>query len=443
MRNHHSHHQQHVLASRVFVIISLVVIGLVAVIQHQRVSQKGLRRTEKLEMELYRLRQRQRIVDRELLALGVMLSRNNETWREFAMNALREEKTSHHVRVKESLLTRNVPLVKKKEEDETSLRLTSSKKTIYPVKNSAIEKSSPWGVGPPPDSYFLEASACAKPDFPNTFHVYERATEKACERAAISWRFEPDCPGADGRATTNKRLRRQVLITGVQRSGSHFTWEMFNRLGVHIHHEGLGPAGSASWLYSWRAKSFVINNPSPLTPDHRFCIILHQVRHPLRVLASIVKATKPSDKFWNWIYTMDSSIDKSAVPVLRAAQLWLSQNLHIEKFADARYRAEETSPRDVCKAAGFPDFLCLSDGRYHTTTSKVIQPIIEPKRLPLAPDGGPPIVSDYRAPSVTWDHLRKLNPGLTDRIQDLAKRYGYHLDPRYHPQGLATSAFKA
>jgi len=31
---------------------------------------------------------------------------------------------------------------------------------------------------------------------------------------------------------------RQLLVVAVQRSGTHYTWEMLNRLGIHVHHEG-------------------------------------------------------------------------------------------------------------------------------------------------------------------------------------------------------------
>ena len=47
-----------------------------------------------------------------------------------------------------------------------------------------------------------------------------------------------------------ERSLRHMLITGVQRSGTHYAWEMMNRLGVHVHHEGLGPDGAVSWFFA-------------------------------------------------------------------------------------------------------------------------------------------------------------------------------------------------
>lgn len=261
-------------------------------------------------------------------------------------------------------------------------------------------KAVPWVSGPPPDDFFT-VKQCATPRWPSRFSVYDRIEALACERARESWRLEPRCSTLPSRASTEAGLRRQVLITGVQRSGTHFTWEFLNRLGVHVHHEGLGPAGSVSWLFTWRASQFVINNPARLTNDHRFCIILHQVRHPLKVISSIVRATKPRDQYWQWIFSVEKDIDKNAPPPLRAAMLWVAQNKRLERIADARFKVEETSPRDVCRAAGFDERLCASDGSYHTTSSTLIQPIIEPKPVdPLTiPDTPPP---DYKPPDVDW-----------------------------------------
>ena len=89
--------------------------------------------------------------------------------------------------------------------------------------------------------------------------------------------------------STGDSYHRQLLVTGAQRSGTHYTWEMLNRLGVDVHHEGVGAAGAVSWLYAVSVafmstrKAYVINNPEPLTV-HRFRHIFHQVgHHPLDV----------------------------------------------------------------------------------------------------------------------------------------------------------------
>ena len=105
-------------------------------------------------------------------------------------------------------------------------------------------------------------------------------------------------------------------------------------------------------------------------------------------------------------------------------------------YADVRFRVEDTSPRDVCRLAQFEERLCGSDGRYHTTSSPVIQPVVEPQ----APADGHTGVEHL---AVTWDKIRAADSELASAMMEMATRYGYHLDPSMHPQSLDTSVFKA
>ena len=96
---------------------------------------------------------------------------------------------------------------------------------------------------------------------------------------------------------------RQLLVTGAQRSGTHYTWEMLNRLGVNVHHEGVGAAGAVSWLYAVSVvfmpsrKAYAINNPEPLTM-HRFRHIFHQVvRYPLDTCPCFISLPRPAVLF--------------------------------------------------------------------------------------------------------------------------------------------------
>ena len=293
--------------------------------------------------------------------------------------------------------------------------------------------------GPPPDAFFA-TDRCAAPRrnaSAEGIFWYDRPDAEACARARISLRGEAACPGEGERRGPAKR---QILVTGVQRSGTHFTWEMLARLGIHVHHEGLGPAGSVSWLFTWKAATYVINNPASLDARrHRFCVVFHQVRHPLRVISSVVRATRAHDRFWDWLYGVEPGLDRTDPPVRRAARLWLLQNRRLEKIADARFLVEETSPRAVCSAAGFPDFLCRGDGRHHATSSKVVQPILEPRRLARSEALRVP----SKVPAVSWADVERLDAALAAACRDLAAAYGYDADPRYHPQSLDTTAFKA
>lgn len=122
--------------------------------------------------------------------------------------------------------------------------------------------------------------------------------------------------------------------------------------------------------------------------------------------------------------------------MLRASRLWLYWNLNIERYADVRFKVEETSPRDVCRLAQFPERLCGSDGRFHTTSSKVVQPVVEPHAPADNHTGAEHLVA-------TWKKIEELDPPLAAEMKAMTTRYGYHLDPAMHPQSLSTSEFRA
>ena len=48
-----------------------------------------------------------------------------------------------------------------------------------------------------------------------------------------------------------------------------------------------------------------------------------------------------------------------------------------------------------------------------------------------------------KVPAVSWADVERLDAALAAACRDLAAAYGYDADPRYHPQSLDTTAFKA
>jgi hypothetical protein len=149
---------------------------------------------------------------------------------------------------------------------------------------------------------------------------------------------------------------------------------MLNRLGLDLHHEGVGEDGAVSWFFAINAHSirdwpgthtidlqtqYIINNPTKLT-FQRFRHVFHQVRHPLRVIATLVNKCAVFDRWWGWIAQASGFevLSKPATPLKRAMLLYLLWNRHIELYADLRYVMEVTSPRDVCVWANFSQSLC-------------------------------------------------------------------------------------
>lgn len=245
-------------------------------------------------------------------------------------------------------------------------------------------------------------------------HSYSSHPLSPCDVHYISLKYHPEC-GDDLPASQVK----QLLIVSAQRSGSHFIWEMLNRIGVEVHHEGVGPAGAVSWIYAVNAvnafnstmralriketlvnhqnssmsnaalndtffetvivgkfvkRGYVINNPTRLSKQ-RFRVVLHQVRHPLRVISTLLARCGGWDRYWSWIGSVRGceSITAEITSLKRAMLLYVLWNKHIERFADIRFRTETTSARDVCLLGGFGQGVCEGGGE-----RDIVEPVSAP-----------------------------------------------------------------
>lgn len=103
---------------------------------------------------------------------------------------------------------------------------------------------------------------------------------------------------------------------------------------------------------------------------------MHQVRHPLRVINTLVNRCRRWDKYWFFISTVYGmgGLSTSQTPLRRAMLLYVLWNRHIERYADLRFRGETTSPRDVCTWARFRDELCRSNGEFSAANSTIVEP---------------------------------------------------------------------
>ena len=128
-------------------------------------------------------------------------------------------------------------------------------------------------------------------------------------------------------------IDKRLLVTGCGRSGTKYTAELLQKLGLDVRHEEMGADGISTWCMA------VDSEDSPWGGGRRnirFDARLHQVRHPLRVIPSLTTFTAPS---WDFIAQhIPCAADE---PILiRAAKYWYYWNLEAEKIATWRYRIE-------------------------------------------------------------------------------------------------------
>ena len=416
----------------------------------------GGQTTKSLDARIAALKTRQDMIDGMLLELSSGQGRaggGSVRWRGSASAATPQAPQQQPPQQQQQQQFAKAPKAsQQQQEEETAVALAAARAAALSSSSSSKRKKRALGTGKPTHEVHTEPLPCSLNESIRVdrtvakrlgVYVYERETER-CALSAISHKMEPGCRGEGNRVGKKLKpeMQRQLLVVGVQRSGTHYAWEMYNRLGVHVHHEGLGPDGAVSWFFAYKTTGYAINNPTALH-DHSFCFVFHQVRHPMRVVSSIVKASRKNwDTYWEWVTKTDEkvcgpSMRCKKMPLLkRSARQWLVWNRHIEEYADLRFRVEDTSPRAVCRLAMFDEYICGSQGEYHTTSSKVIQPVVEPQ----APADNHTGTDHLKA---SWEEIQAMDADLAAEMKEMTRRYGYHLDPAMHPQSLSTAVFRA
>ncbi len=189
-----------------------------------------------------------------------------------------------------------------------------------------------------------------------------------------------------------------VLVIGCPRSGTLYATKALKHSGLDIGHEAMGSQGIVSWLFS--ADS---SNPAwgPLPTDYHFKTIFHQVRHPLKCIATLHLIVPKS---WDYVCREVPEIKRDEPILVRAAKMWVYWNLKAEKKAEMTYRVEamaEAFP-EMSRRLGVPLDLEALEALSKETHSK-----------------------NHKV-TVTWNDLHEaLEPGFYQKLVNLAQRYGY------------------
>jgi len=194
-----------------------------------------------------------------------------------------------------------------------------------------------------------------------------------------------------------------LLITAVGRSGTHYTARLLQAMGLDVPHEAVGRDGAASWKHITTGR-FVVKKRwkrkrETFIDSSGFTTVLHQTRHPLKVIASMQTF---SDATWGYMAQFTSlTMDQ---PTLRRAMVgYLEWNRLIEARADWRFQIEQLP-------AVF-DAFCRHAG-------------LDPRPLPELPrearDSRP-----ARYPPLTWADLEREDAALAEQLKQMAGAYGY------------------
>jgi hypothetical protein len=174
----------------------------------------------------------------------------------------------------------------------------------------------------------------------------------------------------------------KVVIIGCGRSGTTYISNIFQSVGIDIKHEKMGINGTSDWHLTTK---FIGNNYT----------ILHQIRHPLKTMASMFTAPITT---WKSINKYIPLTLKNTL--LDAMRYWYFWNLIAESRACFTYRVENLYNEwgTICSILGI-------GGAKYEEISKT--------------------TNSRNHSELTWDELEKEDGLLTTAIHWLANKYGY------------------
>lgn len=203
--------------------------------------------------------------------------------------------------------------------------------------------------------------------------------------------------------TRGGEVRRSelVLITGHPRSGTHFTAKMLRRVGYAASIEGRWMCGRTRFVSSWKhAQPGWFRNRHYARPMRQdFDRILHQVRHPLDVIASSeTLVDRTVDHIKKYVDIPEPTVNYDQ-PLRLCMRSWLGWNRLIEPRADWRFQLEELDSifPEFCRRAGIPAHDWPGLGAQNCRSHG----------------------------ELTWEDLEREDEKLAAEVREMARRYGY------------------
>jgi hypothetical protein len=196
------------------------------------------------------------------------------------------------------------------------------------------------------------------------------------------------------------KLKKLVAIIGCGHSGTFYASEVFQHLGIDVRHELVGGDGIAGWNYT-----HLLPSQFPEFGLPQDSVVLHQVRHPLKVISSVQSmlpetwidiAARVQARGYNW----NPLDDPHPVRGMKYCLFW---NYMAEGIADYRYRVEDMESE--------------------------LSVILEILGIPGAPMPNIPKTMNKHEYDHTfsWEELHAANGFLYEKIRELSKEYGYRL----------------
>lgn len=198
------------------------------------------------------------------------------------------------------------------------------------------------------------------------------------------------------------------LITGCGSSGTKYICNLLNLNGIEVNHDfdSIGKNGFVSnafvndevWIYDKKKYPLEIIKKKILIT--RFHNIIHIVRHPLKVIPSIICKWNNKNKIWLHIEkgVLASEKDKN-INILNAMKYWVYHNKYIMKYTNKVVKLEDVIEN------------CNNLAKYVNKSSlKQYNKVVN---------------SSNTKEKIDWDILFNIDKDITNEIINLCKIYGY------------------
>lgn len=203
---------------------------------------------------------------------------------------------------------------------------------------------------------------------------------------------------------------KPVVVTGAKRSGTAYIAAWITNCGWWCAHERDFPGRRPKWH---RIHPGTVEASYAATPflDRERMHVVHQVRHPLKVVASLMRRrdfADPTAPAARWpLEACLPARRRDDGPLERTLRWWLEWNRMVEPHAEARWRIEDLTDADL--AATLTGF-----GRPTTAMRAQQGRAVLPRRI-----------NENRVPPQTWTWDDLPAGRLLDEVKETAARYGY------------------
>src|SRR6185369_1461945 len=215
--------------------------------------------------------------------------------------------------------------------------------------------------------------------------------------------------------------RRKLLITGCGRSGTMYASAVWRSQGLDISHENptppngqMGKDGIASWYMAVNDLKALFG---PSASEYEFDFVIHQVRHPLKVIASVAQFVLRDALSRDYIERnapetrlnpRERQMPDCDQLILQASRYWLYWNLLACEKSSLTIKVEDlaASVEELCARLNIAFVPGVAETVSANTHGRYLY-----------------INDPYW--TVDWDDIARLDRDLCNRIRALAEVYGY------------------